>query len=78
MTTTLDMFAELKPLRAKPRVLMHVDDAGEVSCGAGEDLSKPMCIMRCRRCETVTDWLVFTNVTEAKRGIPCEKCNSNK
>jgi DNA-directed RNA polymerase subunit RPC12/RpoP len=48
---------------------MHVSDAGD----GGE--GKPICVMRCSRCGAETEWLEFENVTEAKRGIPCEACN---
>lgn len=76
MSRTLELFPETKPARARPRVLMHVSDAGQVSFGAKEDLGKPMCVMSCRRCGAETDWLVFDTVTQAKRGIPCEACNT--
>lgn len=68
-----DLFG-IKP-RRPPRVLMHVVDAGDCNCGRAEDLGKPMCVLRCRRCGAETDWQVFDTVTEAKRGIPCETCN---
>lgn len=70
-----DLFADLIPARAKPRVLMHVTDAyayGE--CTRGE-AAKQICKMSCKKCRAVTDWLKFTNISEAKRGIPCETCN---
>lgn len=66
---TPDLFHGTKPPRAKPRVLMHVSDAGNGSEG------KPICVMRCSKCGAETDWLEFDTVTEAKRGIPCEVCN---
>jgi hypothetical protein len=71
----LDMFENLRPPRAKPRILMHVTDAGQVHCGREEDLGKPLCRMRCTRCAAESEWLVFDTVTEAKRGIPCPNCN---
>ncbi|WP_374584427.1 hypothetical protein [Ideonella dechloratans] len=37
---------------------------------------KPLCQMRCAKCGAETGWLVFDTVTEAKRGIPCERCNT--
>lgn len=69
----LDLFAELLPgsaPRARPRVLMHVSDAGEREDG------QHICVMTCRRCGAVTGWLPFANMTEAKRGVPCQACNS--
>lgn len=74
---TPDLFPGTKPPRAKPRVLMHVTDSTDVHTGAADDLGKPMCRMRCTRCEAETDWLIFDTVTEAKRGIPCEVCNTH-
>ena len=67
-----DMFAELKPPRARPKRLMHVcDSAG--SCD--EEGGGAMVRMWCLRCSHETEWLTFPTVTEAKRGIPCPKCN---
>ncbi len=67
---TPDLFPGSKPRRARPRVLMHVIDAGWDDNSDG-----PICRMRCSRCATESDWLLFKNVTESKRGIPCEACN---
>ena len=75
-----DLFPDTLPTprrRAKPRVLMHVCDAGDVHHGAAEDLGKPLCQMRCKKCGTETDWLIFEAVTAAKRGIPCPNCNKD-
>lgn len=76
MPRTLDLFE--RPPRAKPKKLMHVSDAGEVQCGAAEDLGKPLVRFMCARCEYETDWFVVDTVTEAKRGIPCPKCNNEE
>lgn len=71
----LDLFEDLLPAvvpagpRAKPRVLMHVSDAGEREDG------QQICVMTCSRCGAVTDWLPFATMAKAKRGIPCEDCN---
>ncbi len=54
---------------------MHVADAGQVHHGLAADLGKPLCKMRCTRCDAESEWLIFENVTEAKRGIPCSACN---
>lgn len=72
MGRTADMFAELKPPRAKPQKLMHVCDAA--GC-CEEDGSGAMVRMECPRCHHETEWLAFRTVTEAKRGIPCPRCN---
>lgn len=68
MTSAIaDLFPET--LVKKPRrKLMHVSDAYE-------DEGAPICQMRCLKCGQETDWLEFSSVTEAKRGIPCPKCN---
>lgn len=71
-----DLFPETLPIRSRPRVLMHVSDAGDSSQLSANGRVKPMCTMRCTRCGTETGWLVFDTVTEAKRGIPCERCNT--
>ena len=70
-----DLFPETLPKRAKPRVLMHVSDAGQVSYGDPRDFGKPLCKMTCRRCGAESEYLIFENITEAKRGIPCDACN---
>lgn len=64
-----DMFAELKPPKAKPRKLMHVCDASH------DDFDDKATVrLNCARCDYITDWLAMS-VTEAKRGIPCPQCN---
>lgn len=73
-----DLFPETKPPRARPRVLMHVCDAGDCHSGRADDLGKPMCRMACAKCGAETGWLIFETITEAKRGIPCEACNTAK
>lgn len=60
-----DLFPCTKPPRAKPRVLMHVIDAGD-------QIAK----FKCASCGAESEWLPFSTITEAKRGIPCEACNS--
>jgi len=68
------MFAELKPPRKAPQKLMHVCDARGDCCG--DDGSGATVRMQCVRCGYETGWLDFLTVTEAKRGIPCPKCNA--
>lgn len=74
----LDLFPETLPSapgqkakaeRMPYRVLMHVSDAGTSESG------QLICTMHCRRCGTLTNWLVFTSISESKRGIPCVTCN---
>jgi len=61
---------EPKP-RAKPRVLMHVIDAGDCGdCERGEHDVR----LRCNRCEHETDWIRL-KTADAKCGIPCPTCN---
>lgn len=71
----LDLFPESLPPRARPRVLMHVSDAGVTDCGRAEDLGKPRCRMSCSRCALESVWLVFDTMTEAKRGVAWPICN---
>jgi len=64
-----DIFAgteHQKPKRKAPRVMAHVADAGAEAIR-----------FECDRCGWDSDWLVnnFTP-SEAKRGIPCEMCNT--
>lgn len=59
------LFSKAEAPRRARRHLMHVADAGD------------RCIrFHCPRCEHDSGWLEWDNrVTEAKRGIPCPKCN---
>lgn len=72
---TLDMFADMKPPRQRPRPQkrMHVCDAGDGPCCCDET---PISVRyRCHRCGHETDWMGARTVTEAKRGYPCPVCN---
>lgn len=69
---TAQVIADLFPetiIKQRRRRLMHVADAGEF----GD--TGPICQMQCLICGERTEWLEFESVTEAKRGIPCPKCN---
>ena len=71
---TLEMFE--KP-RAKPRVMMHVIDAG-ISHGACacEGRGEPcIALFKCSKCGHESEWIECDNVTEAKKGIACPICN---
>ncbi|MCD9005167.1 hypothetical protein LDO31_02760 [Luteimonas sp. XNQY3] len=65
-----DMFAELKPPRAKPRVMMHAIDSG--SRGPTDVIA----LFECSKCGHKSDWLICANWTEMERGEPCPKCNA--
>jgi hypothetical protein len=52
-------------------VLMHVSDAG--GCDAPD--ADVIVTMRCRKCGHETGWIKCRTVSEAKRGVPCPKCN---
>src|SRR5690606_33220012 len=56
---------------------MHAIDAGhgDYFPHSGRARREHIVRYRCGRCETETDWMGVETVTEAKRGIPCEKCN---
>lgn len=69
-TTLFDLRPEPKPPRQKPRVLMHVFDAGP-----GEE-TWGIVRFQCLKCGDETDWMRVETMTEAKRGIPCPKCNN--
>ncbi len=51
---------------------MHVVDAGP-GCEVDDNM---WCHVRmeCERCELATEWFQVRTVTEAKKGIPCPKC----
>lgn len=66
-----DLFPMPEKPRKKREILMHVYDAGD-SCD-GE--TKMACCFECSRCGHKEEWMNMRTVTEAKRGIPCPKCN---
>lgn len=71
--------AELLP-KPPPRRrghLMHVSDAGG-ACSGDSPAGSVIVTMRCAKCDHETDWLEFRTVTEAKRGLPCPRCNEQK
>lgn len=61
-----------KPPRRKPRVLMRVFDVsdGDVVDGRRVDTVR----LECGRCGHQTPW-IEVRVSEARRGLPCPKCN---
>lgn len=71
---TLEMFE--KP-RAKPRVLMHVIDAGisHGACNAKGRGEQCVALFKCRKCGHESEWLECDNTTEVKKGIACPICN---
>lgn len=68
---------ELPGIPPKPKreyvLLAHVHDAGE---GQGEFPYGAM--FRCHRCTWESEWLVFDNISEVRRGIACPTCNASK
>ncbi|MEC7118540.1 MAG: hypothetical protein VXW65_01375 [Pseudomonadota bacterium] len=65
-----DLFPDLKPPRAKPRVMAHAEDHGEFPDG------RPSHRFVCKKC-SFDQWLAGT-VTEGRRGIPCPTCNTEQ
>ncbi|WP_316224672.1 MULTISPECIES: hypothetical protein [unclassified Bradyrhizobium] len=57
-----------RPPRPPARKLMHVRDAGYAAGGVIAEF-------KCGRCGHESGWLHIGTVTEAKRGLPCPKCN---
>lgn len=72
MKSQPDMFP--KPPRKKPRVLMHVEDAGG-SCSGGSEDTGLWVLMKCATCGYGEERYDLS-VTEAKRGTACPKCNN--
>ena len=68
--SSADLFPETKVTRRRPRVLMHVYDAGD--CSEGHIVQ-----FRCATCGYDSGWLHTRTVTEAKRGLPCPMCNKS-
>lgn len=58
-----------KPPRAKPRVIAHMADAGE-----------NVAFFICGKCGWESGWIYDDEfcVSNVKRGIPCETCNSKE
>lgn len=63
---TTEMFEKLP--RARPRVMMHWDDAGH-------DGNGPIGNFRCAHCGHRAGWLRATE-SEMRRGVPCPVCNA--
>jgi hypothetical protein len=62
-----DLFPVPRAARAKPRVLMHMIDAGYIDA-IGDAL-----VMRCDRCGHTTEWM--PEEPGDKRGRACPICN---
>lgn len=62
-----DLFPELKPPRAKPRVLAHADDHGSFPDG------RHCHRFICKKCG-FDEWLAGS-ISEGRRGVPCPNCN---
>lgn len=65
------MFAELKPPKASPRVMMHHSDVGIGTYGYVVTFS-------CRRCGKESDLMACDTQTDIKRGMPCPDCNKEQ
>jgi DNA-directed RNA polymerase subunit RPC12/RpoP len=62
--------ADLFGRAPRPRVRrMHVIDAGNAPDGGR------IAAFECRRCGATSGWVYIGTVSEAKRGIPCERCS---
>lgn len=70
---TRPLFERGDRVRRRPRVLMHVLDVSSDEPDATHD----QVVMWCLRCDGKTDWITLPRA-EAKRGIPCPNCNSEK
>lgn len=69
---TQPLLFAVPPRPRKPRRwLMHVSDAAPGPC----DEVCHRVRYQCARCGLETDWQTARTVTEAKRGIPCSRCN---
>ena len=64
-----DMFPETKVPRAAPRVMAHVFDAG---CSCETNMAR----FECKRCGWQSEWLSVASISDGKRGIPCQTCNT--
>lgn len=53
---------------------MHMIDAGCNPCEGYPHIAK----FKCSRCESVSEWLAFRTISEIRKGIECQKCNSNE
>jgi hypothetical protein len=73
MPRTPDMFAELKPPRAAPRVLMKATDHS--FCDETPDHPE-LGHMVCGKCGHDAGWMHFATRTDVKNGEPCQVCNA--
>lgn len=71
-----DLFGPIiRPARKKARVMMHVIDAGasDIAYEGFEDGG--IALYKCGKCGHESVWTPFRTISEAKRGMPCPKCN---
>lgn len=66
------LFDKGKNPRAKPRVMMHVVDAGP---GCEIEGGPHAVVLECGWCGHNTGWITVQTITEGKRGKPCPVCN---
>lgn len=58
----------------RPRITrMRVTDAGDNCCGL--EPGAFLACFKCHRCGHEEMWVKMQTVSEAKRGLPCPKCN---
>jgi hypothetical protein len=65
------MFAELKPPRSAPRVMMHADNVGIGTYGYLAEFV-------CRTCGRTSDLMCCDTRGDVKRGMPCPDCNKKQ
>ena len=66
----------VEELQARRGLQMHVSDAGDCCTAGGGDAV--IVQFKCARCGHETDWMEVATATEAKRGIPCPRCNEEE
>lgn len=69
-----DLFG--RPPRRRPRVMMHVVDAGHSDGRNG--FAGPCVELECAQCGHNTGWVPSGPVWKEKRGRPCPNCNDRK
>jgi DNA-directed RNA polymerase subunit RPC12/RpoP len=60
--------------RKKRQWIMQVSDAGDSGCKYPAGMTE-FVEYTCPRCNHNDGWRYMQNVTLAKRGVPCPKCN---
>lgn len=77
MTKQPTLFPKDEIPRTPRKVMMHVIDAGDHGCG-GTEPGEQWVKYGCSTCDEESEWQSARSITEARKGIPCPRCNTEE